>query len=118
MDGEVTLGRAIREVRMASGWKQKQLAEAIGVTHTYVCHLEADRREPSVRLLRSISDVLGAPPGLFLALALWADMPDKERAEYRPIFNSLISLASLSGHARPEAPGRLHSQDPWPDSMA
>ena len=102
MRGELTLGGAIRELRKVSGIKQRDLAVTLDVSPTYLSHLEADRREPSLRLLRELSMALGAPPGLFLALALWADMPDADRAPYQPIFASLLQLAAGSRVAAPE----------------
>ncbi len=103
MEQDLTLGGAIRELRRASGFKQRELAGALGVSTTYISHLEADRREPSVRLLRNIADVLKAPPGLLLAVALWIDMPEQDRAPYRPIFQSLLRLASVFRNAGSEA---------------
>ena len=113
MHGDLTLGRAIRAVRLAGGFKQRELAEVLDVTHTYISHLEADRREPSVRLLRTISAALNAPPGLFLSLALWADMPEKDRGPYRQIFESLVELASLSARPAPDGGTTPRLEGSW-----
>ena len=67
MHGDMTLGRAVRAVRLAGGFKQRELAEVVDVTHMYISHLEADRLVPSVRLLRRISEALNAPPGRILS---------------------------------------------------
>ena len=51
------LGRYILRARQYAGYTQKQLAEKIGVTKTYISHLENERSEPSIALLRDVTKV-------------------------------------------------------------
>lgn len=50
----ITFGGALRAIRLAAGDTQAQFASRIGVDFTYVSHLEADRKAPSLTLLRNV----------------------------------------------------------------
>ena len=63
------LGRAILSLRKDRGWSQKRLAREIGHDHSYVSHLEAGNRVPSMGLLTSIADALDVPVWLIMFLA-------------------------------------------------
>jgi|SRR5579862_8760075 transcriptional regulator with XRE-family HTH domain len=64
------LGSAIKLMRTAAGFKQKDVASKLAVTSNYISLIEAGKREPSVALLRGLAKILGVPVGLFF---LWAD---------------------------------------------
>src|SRR4051812_7721023 len=66
----MTLGEAIRSLRSAAGLSQQQLAKDEGISPSYLSLVEADKREPTVSLLRLISKRLGTPAALLLAAAL------------------------------------------------
>lgn len=83
----LTIGSAIRQLRLAAGLSQRKLAKEIGVEHSFISLIEADRREPSLRVLRQVAQRTHAPPGLLLAIALSVDLPD----EYQPLFESVLS---------------------------
>lgn len=53
-----TLGERLKQERLAKGYTQKQIADAIGVTYNAVCNYEAGSREPSVDLLVKLCKVL------------------------------------------------------------
>ena len=92
----LTIGRAIRTLRTASGLRQKELADRVSVDPTYISHLEADRREPSLALLRAISRALDIPPGLILSVALWTDLPTEQKDLYRNIIRELIEISATA----------------------
>jgi transcriptional regulator with XRE-family HTH domain len=91
----LTLGSAIRRLRSAGGLTQKQLAERLSVNSSYISHLEADRKEPSLELLRNLAQSLDVPPGVLLAILLWVELPAEDRDLYEPIFESLVALAEV-----------------------
>lgn len=64
----MNLGRALRLMRTASGMKQKEIADRLGVTANYISLLENGKREPSVAFLKGLAKILGIPVGLFF---LW-----------------------------------------------
>lgn len=56
-----TIGRTIRVLRAASGISQKDLAERAGIKPNYLSLVESGKREPSVSVLRTISQELHVP---------------------------------------------------------
>jgi transcriptional regulator with XRE-family HTH domain len=92
----VSLGNAIRNLRKAGGLTQRSLATRVGVSPTYLSHVEAGRREPSVTLLRGLARELAVPPGIFLAILLSADLPRERREEYQAILSRLFEIATES----------------------
>ncbi|HWY05423.1 MAG TPA: helix-turn-helix transcriptional regulator [Candidatus Acidoferrales bacterium] len=62
------LGKAIKLVRTASGRRQGEVAESLGVTSNYLSLVENGKREPSVSFLKRLGATLGVPVGFFF---LW-----------------------------------------------
>ena len=62
-------GRAIRIVRTARGLSKVQLAKRLSVGASYLSLIEAEKREPSVKVIDEISTVLRVPPHLMALLA-------------------------------------------------
>lgn len=54
-------GAAIRSLREALGVPQGEFAARIGVSHGFLCNLEAGRKQPSPSTTRRIADHLGVP---------------------------------------------------------
>lgn len=52
-----TIGTYLRSERARVGLSQREMAERLGVSHTYISHLEADRRIPSMELLQNFVGV-------------------------------------------------------------
>jgi len=53
------VGRLIREARERAGLSQAYVARALGIHYTYISHIEAGRRDLSMRSLVRLCDVLG-----------------------------------------------------------
>lgn len=68
---------------------QKDLAAAVGVVPSYLSHVEADRREPSLTLLRALARELDVPLGQFLVAVLVADMSASDRELLLPLVSGL-----------------------------
>lgn len=66
----MNLGTAIKVVRTASGVRQRKLAEHLGVSANYISLVEANKREPSISLLRRLANELDVPVALFF---LWQE---------------------------------------------
>jgi transcriptional regulator with XRE-family HTH domain len=64
------LGKAIKLVRTASGRRQGEVAESLGVTSNYLSLVENGKREPSVSFLKRLGANLGVPVGFFF---LWEE---------------------------------------------
>ena len=52
-----TIGCRLRLTRKALGISQRDAAKQIGITPVYLCFLEHDQHEPSLRVLRRIAKV-------------------------------------------------------------
>ena len=98
---ELTLGGVVRYLRTSAGFTQLELAERVGSDHTYLSHIEAGRREPSLRMLRHLARELSVPPGLLLALVVFADFPETDRARYEDLLKAILEV----GRAGMEPPG-------------
>jgi transcriptional regulator with XRE-family HTH domain len=48
-------GKRLRQLRLAAGWTQEQLAEAAGITTTYTSDLERGTKVPSLTIVLQIS---------------------------------------------------------------
>jgi len=92
----MTLGDAIRRLRSAAGLTQKELAAGIDVDASYLCHLEAGRREPSLALLRKITSELSVPLGLLLVIVLAVEVPEEHRGVYEGVISQLLDAASAA----------------------
>jgi len=51
----ILLGKRIRKLRLARGWRQLDLAEQAGINENYVSDLELGRKEVCLRTLATIS---------------------------------------------------------------
>lgn len=51
----------VKELRMARGWTQEQLAEAVGVSRQSINSIERDRYVPSLPLALTFARVFGCP---------------------------------------------------------
>lgn len=48
-------GKRVRQLRVDAGWTQEQLAEAAGITTTYISDLERGTKVPSLTIVLRIS---------------------------------------------------------------
>lgn len=90
----LTLGSALKRLRQAAGMTQRELSQRLDVDSTYLSHLEADRKEPSVSLLKNVAAVLEVPVGLLLATAMWVDLPEDARVQFEPIIRKLLDVTA------------------------
>ena len=59
---------------------QRQLAEAVGVDHSYISFIEADARQPSLEVFEAIGRTLGTSIVLLVMEADGTTLEDLERA--------------------------------------
>ena len=59
MDIVVRLGKRVRELRIAAGFSQEELAFRADMKRSYVSDLERGTRNPSVRALERLAIALG-----------------------------------------------------------
>jgi transcriptional regulator with XRE-family HTH domain len=61
MDWERVVGRNIRQVRLERKLSQEEVAHAVGIVTSYYGEIERGRRNPTIRVVGRIADVLGVP---------------------------------------------------------
>lgn len=104
-----SLGRTVRRLRDASNLTQQDLADAVGISASHIAHIESDRRDPSLRVLREVSRAVEVWPGLLLAAFLQAEMP----WALRPVFDAFLDdLLASTDRAQLELPLSYHGSSP------
>ncbi|MEU4690754.1 helix-turn-helix transcriptional regulator [Actinoplanes sp. NPDC023714] len=90
-----TFGKRLRRLRVARGLRQRDLA-GDNISASYISFLEADRREPSSRVVREISERLGCPPEYLLAPEPAAgSAPDRTAAAQLRLARAALLIGEL-----------------------
>jgi transcriptional regulator with XRE-family HTH domain len=55
-DIRVRLGNRVRGLRRERGWKQVEMAEMLGIDRSYLSEIENGKKDPSLRVLKTIAD--------------------------------------------------------------
>jgi transcriptional regulator with XRE-family HTH domain len=55
-DIRVVLGNRVRSLRLKHGWTQVDLAEMLGIDRSYLSEIETGKKDPSLRVLKTIAD--------------------------------------------------------------
>ena len=55
-DIRVKLGNRVREMRRERGWTQVELAEMLGIDRSYLSEIESGKKDPSLRVLKTIAN--------------------------------------------------------------
>ena len=79
-----TLGAFIREQRTRANLSLRQLAELTSLSNPYLSQIERGLHQPSVRVLKAISDALNLSAETLLAQAGLIDAMAGTRADHRP----------------------------------
>lgn len=91
----MNLGNTITDIRKAKGLKQYELASACDITQTYLSQIEANKKEPNLSTLKSISLALEIPlPILFFMSIDEEDVPSNRKGAFeilQPTLKSLIN---------------------------
>lgn len=115
------LGQLLKEARTKQDLTQARLAREVGVSDSYLVHIEAGRRIPSEAVLRKLARALHLPPSDLIATTLHADKLEHDREELHRIgerrFNEALAIAqqhaiTLSEEARSEL-ALLYADNPY-----
>jgi len=84
------LGNTISELRGKKGLSQKALAEALGLSTTYLSLIENNKRVPAVQTLHKFCEALDVPLPVLLFLSLSeSDVSPAKKEAYRTLVPSL-----------------------------
>lgn len=91
------IGKTIRVLRIAAGMKQKDLAAAVGIQPNSLSLIESGKREPSLSLIRSISNALDVPTGLLFweTKDYFGKKNDEESTMFKNLRHLLLELEGL-----------------------
>ena len=90
------LGRRIRQIRRESNMTQEQLAEKLGISASFMGHIERGTRVPSLETLVMICNELDVTPDFLLSASLHTfkrAMPAGLNYEERARLSELLHLA-------------------------
>ncbi len=54
-------GKRFKKLRIEKGWRQKDVAEKLGVTRQYICSIERAKKYPSVDIIQEYSKLFNVP---------------------------------------------------------
>ena len=63
------IGAVIKDLRTKQGFSQQDLAKNLGITQSYLSHIERDKREPSISLIKQISIIFNIPQTVIFLLS-------------------------------------------------
>jgi transcriptional regulator with XRE-family HTH domain len=99
----MTVGECIKSLRASAGLTQRELAERVDISAPMLSLIEADKRDPTIRVLRAVARELGLPTALIIVAAL-ADEPDVPRTpaskRLRALTQHLVRAAQYALEAR------------------
>ncbi|WP_276485768.1 helix-turn-helix domain-containing protein [Paraflavitalea pollutisoli] len=82
----MNLGKTITTLRQKKNLKQTEMADMLGITHTYLSQVENNHKTPNVALLEKIAKTLNTPlPFLFFFAVDEKDIPEHKAAHFRMI---------------------------------
>lgn len=87
----MTLGATIRRLREEADLTQEQLAANAGISGSYLSHIEAERREPTLQVIRRIARALSVWPGLLLGAFIQTEMPDSLTPVFQGFIDEILS---------------------------
>ncbi len=91
------IGTILRTLRVSAGLSQQELATRVGISASFLSLLEADRREPTMRVLRDIGSALGIPSEVLIVASLHSD-ESASSPEERRIAESINDLVQAAHH--------------------
>jgi len=92
----MNIGKAIKDIRTQyTEFNQKEFAEKIGISQTYLSQLENNKKNASTDLLKKIGTVANIPMQIFLYKSITEnDIPKHKRKAYKilkPTVDALIN---------------------------
>lgn len=96
------LGEALRLIRVYHDLKQKQVAEMVGISTSYLSEIEKGRKTPTIELIEAYSRVFDIPASsiMFFAESIEGDTGDRARSFIAGKMIGLMQfLEARRGHA-------------------
>ena len=102
----MNIGKAIKDLRKQSGFKQVEFADKCGLSQSYLSSIEKGNKEPTLSLLKQISSALSMPMPILVFLSLDKDDVSRKKRDafelLEPTLKSLISDLFLTDNTNLE----------------
>lgn len=88
-------GKVIKDVRLRKKFTQEEFVDKLNISQTYLSFIESDKKEPTPKLLKAISDLTEVPLYYFMfrAVEVNKDVKKEKRKNYKdfePVLSSMI----------------------------
>jgi transcriptional regulator with XRE-family HTH domain len=91
----MNLGNIIKKIRKQKSQTQSDLAINCGITQTYLSQIERNSKEPSLSILKLISDSLNVPLPILLFLSMTEDdVKPNAREAFKIVSPSIKALVN------------------------
>lgn len=89
------IGSIIRKLRVSEGYStQKEIAQRLRITSTYLCSIENGTAQPSYKLLKRMAHIFMVPVSLLVA---WDDEPESDiERKLQALFSKLLDAKLAS----------------------
>lgn len=101
----MSFGQRLRTARLAAGFRQEDLAQAVGVSRPQIANLEADRGDPSVFTLVRLCQACEVNADMLLGLAPMPERVEREAALETKLQGLRCRLRLMAGELRALAEG-------------
>ena len=64
--------KSVKTIREERGFTQKMLSEMTGIARSYICEIEQDRKQPTLRTLEKIANALNISTDELLRRENWS----------------------------------------------
>lgn len=88
------LNEALRRLRTCHCKTQKQLAQALGISKSYLSEIESGKKTPTLELLNRYAGIFKIPASSIAYLAENLGKPESELPEMSPKVQALLDFAA------------------------
>lgn len=108
-----TLGWRIRHLRSRAGLRQTHVAEKVGLSRGSITNIEADRQEPTVATLVTLSELFGVSVGALVGTEPMPDVPPEVRirSAFTVVCEECGELGVFGDHGRADLERRRHVRE-------
>ncbi|MCU7926721.1 MAG: helix-turn-helix domain-containing protein [Candidatus Thiodiazotropha sp. (ex Dulcina madagascariensis)] len=93
----MNLGQTIKLCRKNKGLTQAQLSDLSGISVSYICLMEKDKREPTLSTLELISKALGIPLSVLVFLAAQhEEIKELDKSQIEELSNNIMGLMDVA----------------------
>jgi transcriptional regulator with XRE-family HTH domain len=93
-----SIAQWLSAAREAKGWSMRRLADATGITQSYISQIESNGRRPSIEAIQKFAEALGADADAGIRLAF----PTSDDGNHLGLDDTSRRLLAFSNNMSPE----------------